>query len=458
MQNRNDRSQMGVHWLRRHWVVLTAVALAAAVLLIGQPLRAADAQPAINQTVPPPTPRPTVENPSDDDDNNDDNNNNNSDNNSTGSASAGQAAGAAAGDTAQSASVAASNGLTATVNVLALNVRQGPGVAFPVVGKFTQGAALTVEARNAAGDWLLVCCIPGTTTSGWVSASLVSPGFAAEQGAALPLSDGAVAATPLTTTATVTATAVAPVAATPVPGSQSGIVAGVNLNVRQGPGTDNAVIGKLRGDDAVSVLGRNAAGDWLYICCIGDPPANGWVSAQFITLSTAVSDLDEVSTSAAPAAPAATPEPPADATSGTPASTGTTATAGSGGLSVAIAQQPPFAVQGREVALVYTVRNDSGADLADVMLSSELPGPLTLVGATASGASVSQQEPSSVEITWPTLAAGESATATVRVRVAEDVPNGTTFANLATVSAGGSELAANGITIGMPPALLPEFW
>jgi hypothetical protein len=70
---------------------------------------------------------------------------------------------------------------------------------------------------------------------------------------------------------------------------------------------------------------------------------------------------------------------------------------------------------------------------------------------------VAEQEAPLVEITWPGLAAGESATATVRVRVAEDVPNGTTFANLATVTAG-DESATNGITIGMPPALLPEFW
>lgn len=109
------------------------------------------------------------------------------------------------------------------------------------------------------------------------------------------------------------------------------------------------------------------------------------------------------------------------------------------------------------MALVYTVRNNSSADLADVVLSSELPGPLTLVGVTAAGGTVTQQEAPLVEITLPALAAGESATATVRVRVAADVPNGTTFANLASVTAG-EETAVNGITIGMPPALLPEFW
>ena len=129
-------------------------------------------------------------------------------------------------------------------------------------------------------------------------------------------------------------------------------------------------------------------------------------------------------------------------------------------MSVAIAQQPPFAVQGREIALIYTVRNDSAEDLADVVLSSELPGPLTLVAATAgAGGEVAQSADSPlVTVTWATVPAGGSATATVRVRVADDVPNGTTFANLASVTAGNGETTSSGITIGMPPSLLPEFW
>jgi uncharacterized repeat protein (TIGR01451 family) len=129
-------------------------------------------------------------------------------------------------------------------------------------------------------------------------------------------------------------------------------------------------------------------------------------------------------------------------------------------LSVTVTQEPPFAVQGREIALVYTVRNDGAADLADVVLSSELPGPLTFVAATAGAAGEVTQEAGTpnVSVTWATLPTGQSANATVRVRVADDVPNGTTFANLATVTTGNDETATSGITIGMPPALLPEFW
>ena len=129
-------------------------------------------------------------------------------------------------------------------------------------------------------------------------------------------------------------------------------------------------------------------------------------------------------------------------------------------MTVAIAQQPPFAVQGREIALIYTVSNDGSEDLTDVVLSSELPAPLSLIAATAGSAGEVSQSAGSpaVTATWATLPAGASVSATVRVRVADDIPNGTTFANLASVTAGNGETASTGITIGMPPSLLPEFW
>jgi len=220
MQSQNDRSQNRAHWLGRPWTVLTIVAFAAILLLAGQPLLAADTRPEINQTVPPPTPAPSVTNPADDAD---------TDNGSTSNDSTGAV-------TPQPG--AAASGLTAVVDVLTLNVRQGPATTFPVIGKLTQGMTVTVQARNTAGDWWLVCCVPNSQTSGWVSAALIVPSFGAEQAAALPISDSAVTTDPLTATTTSTTTVAAP-----VPGSRPGVVAGVNLNVRQGPSTDNPVVG-----------------------------------------------------------------------------------------------------------------------------------------------------------------------------------------------------------------------
>lgn len=52
-----------------------------------------------------------------------------------------------------------------------LNVRLGPGTDFPTIGQVTAGAKLALIGRNAAGDWLVVCCIE--EKSGWVAARLV---------------------------------------------------------------------------------------------------------------------------------------------------------------------------------------------------------------------------------------------------------------------------------------------
>ncbi len=408
MHNRLSGLQVVERWLRRHWLLLTVAGLFCGLLLVGQPLLAADVQPEINQTVPPPTPRPTV--PS-----NSGNNNNNSSSNTETQTPVGSSL---------TQTETATSTLTAVVQVVTLNVRQGPVTTFPVIGKLTQGSTVTVNGRNEAGDWWLICCTADGVTTGWVSAALVAPNFTPEQAASLPVADGSAASGQSIST----------------PTGQQGTVDGVNLNVRSLPSTSGGVIGKLPGGSTVSVLGRNAAADWLYICCVGAPPANGWVSAQFITPTFAAADLAERNDDGTPLASAS------DAGS-------------AAALSVSVAQQPPFAVQGKEIALVYTVSNAGAEPLTDVVLRSELPGPLTLVAVAAADGGATQEEGSAtVVVTWPSVPAGESVSATLRVRVAEDVPNGTTFANLASVTAGSGATADSGITIGMPPKLLVEFW
>ena len=443
MHSQSNKTQGLARAARRHWLLLTIAGLAFVALLAGQPAFAADVRPHVNQTVPPPTPRPSSE--SNNNDNNDNNNSNDQADTSGAASSQTETPTAVVTETASAAGA-----LTAVVQVVSLNVRQGPGTSYPVAGKLAEGTEITVEGRNEAGDWWYICCIAGGDARGWVSAALVTPSFAADQAAALPVvaSEAAPAATPApaTTAATTTTTATAP-------GGVQGTVAGVNLNVRSGPSTDDAVLGKLRGSDTVTVLGRNAGGEWLYICCIGTPAGNGWVSAQFITPAFAAGDLPEVGNDGQPG----TAGTRTDAVGGESEAAAAT---GTGDLTVAIAQQPPFAVQGREIALIYTVSNDGSEDLTDVVLSSELPAPLSLIAATAGSAGEVSQAAGSpaVTATWATLPAGASVSATVRVRVADDIPNGTTFANLASVTAGNGETAGNGITIGMPPSLLPEFW
>lgn len=47
------------------------------------------------------------------------------------------------------------------------------------------------------------------------------------------------------------------------------------VNVRQGPGTNYAVIGQVTEGDEFSANGKNQAGDWLRFCCVGG--GDGWI-------------------------------------------------------------------------------------------------------------------------------------------------------------------------------------
>ncbi len=67
------------------------------------------------------------------------------------------------------APAAAADGPQLTVQVPTLNLRQGPGTNYAVIGKLTQGAQAAIIGRNAASDWYQVR--PTTGGTGWVSGS-----------------------------------------------------------------------------------------------------------------------------------------------------------------------------------------------------------------------------------------------------------------------------------------------
>ncbi|MDH7487427.1 MAG: SH3 domain-containing protein [Anaerolineae bacterium] len=52
-----------------------------------------------------------------------------------------------------------------------VNVRQGPGTAYPLLGQVTRGTSLQIVGRNAAGDWWQVCCVNGQQV--WITGQLV---------------------------------------------------------------------------------------------------------------------------------------------------------------------------------------------------------------------------------------------------------------------------------------------
>ncbi len=71
------------------------------------------------------------------------------------------------------------------------------------------------------------------------------------------------------------------------------------LRVREGPGTDYSILGKLRENRVVQVVARTEAGDWVRISY---PPAKltGWVSAEYIAPQTGLDDLPVVEAEAIP--------------------------------------------------------------------------------------------------------------------------------------------------------------
>ena len=105
--------------------------------------------------------------------------------------------------------------LSATVLSPRINMRQGPGSNFAVIGNLIVGTQGTVLGTDASRTWFNLCCLPGTETTGWVSASLVAVEGTAEELAALPVIEHETMAE--TSSAVVTAERSAPAAAEATP-------------------------------------------------------------------------------------------------------------------------------------------------------------------------------------------------------------------------------------------------
>lgn len=88
-------------------------------------------------------------------------------------------------------------------------------------------------------------------------------------------------ATPVPATPTPTAT---PTSSLPI-----GTVNVAVLNFRSGPGTNYSIRSKVFDGDRLTVSGKNSTGDWLAV--ITADGANGWVAAEYVTLSVDVESL-----------------------------------------------------------------------------------------------------------------------------------------------------------------------
>jgi uncharacterized repeat protein (TIGR01451 family) len=86
------------------------------------------------------------------------------------------------------------------VTVNGLNLREGPGTSFNTLGSLPANTQVTVLSRSEDGAWWYICCIPGSETTGWASAQLLTPNFDLAQANALIPLFGAAPVAPATAT------------------------------------------------------------------------------------------------------------------------------------------------------------------------------------------------------------------------------------------------------------------
>jgi len=371
-----------VHWVRQYWIGGLALLLIAFVLFKSVPASAAPATKPVNQTVPNPTatkentPVPQATNtPKPHKDNDDDNNNDNNNNQQapTPTAVPEQPTAAVPQQPQQPPS---GNGPTGVVIAdPRLNVRQGPGTNFAIVGHAVRGDVVSVQQRNAAGDWWQVCCASDTKSAGWVTSKFVQPNFDATQANTLiPVAGDAAASAPATPTTVA--------------------------------------------------------------------PAPTEVITPTATVSVAPTAVVTTSATAVPTDTATTPSTSPSV--------------------VTIQQTPALVWQGKEFELSFVITNTGSVQATNVELRDELPPELTFVSAEAgSDGTVAPQASvagkSVLSVQWPRLAAGAAVTATVTLQMAAKLPDGTVIDNLAVAAADQMESSTAGISLGLPPTSLPDF-
>jgi len=152
------------------------------------------------------------------------------------------------------------------------NVRAGPGTAYAVVGSLTAGDKVQIVGTNSAGDWYKL------DSGKWVAAFLVKVDAASMAVTMRTVTATPVRSTPQGTVSMPTTTPVPKV--TPVPTATalafSGPVASSEANVREGPGTEYAVVTAAQSGESLEIVGKDSSGKWLQL-------ASGyWIAASLV--------------------------------------------------------------------------------------------------------------------------------------------------------------------------------
>lgn len=154
-----------------------------------------------------------------------------------------------------------------------LVLRSGPSMAASVVATVPGAQVTWAEGRNANATWLWVA-YDDAGARAWILRDDVQVwGEAAE----LPVIGPAAPAIP--------------VAASGAPGGAAGRVQSGPVNVRGGPGLDQAVIGQAVAGQVVTPTGRSREGDWLAIAWDG---GTGWIATSLVAIGGDVGALPEL--------------------------------------------------------------------------------------------------------------------------------------------------------------------
>ncbi len=200
------------------------------------------------------------------------------------------------------ATPAVSGIITATSTI---NLREGPGATFAVVGSLSPGDEVVVLGEDETGAWVNVR-LPQGAVEGWVSSNLIvvrrPAGTTDEPQASATPDTAATATTAPTSTArptdrpTTAASATPRVTDTPAPTATptqsptpiptvitARVTATETINVRSGPATTFAPVGTAGPGDEFTVIGRNGAGDWIQVDFPGAEEA--WIAAFLLDIS-----------------------------------------------------------------------------------------------------------------------------------------------------------------------------
>lgn len=155
-----------------------------------------------------------------------------------------------------------------TANTIA-NLRAAPNTSAAITGSTTVGQVLAVVGKNAAGDWLKL------ESGAWIFAELVD-NIPADLPVATEDATPAAVATPAAAAPEAPTTG-EPATAAPAESTAAGSTAAVDANLRSGPGTTFDLTGSITAGTALTIIGRNDAGDWLKL-------ENGaWIFGELVT-------------------------------------------------------------------------------------------------------------------------------------------------------------------------------